>query len=217
MDVAGPQRAALQIAELVEHEEGMVAGAAEMTVVGGALLVAEGRADARIHVEHDGVGRMPAVDPIDPPPGQIGEGGKVSTLGEPLRLEAAHLACRGGPTRNGLAADDPAHRRVQAEPVRVVDILVAGKAAEHGLSEHAQQIVTAVLARAAIGQTLPCHRRQAENVIQFPIGEQPGIRGHPQAVELQLQTAVEIEPQTSVFRFTRRVRHRYLAPASLRY
>ena len=40
MDVARPQRAPLQIAELVEHELRVIAGAAEGAVVGRALLIA---------------------------------------------------------------------------------------------------------------------------------------------------------------------------------
>ena len=38
MDVAGAQGASLQISELVEQEQGMVAGAAEVPVVRSALL-----------------------------------------------------------------------------------------------------------------------------------------------------------------------------------
>ena len=51
--VARPQSAPLQIAELVEHEQRVIAGAAKMAVVGAAFLLAVGRALARIHVEHD--------------------------------------------------------------------------------------------------------------------------------------------------------------------
>ncbi len=51
--VAGTQGAPLQITELVEHEQGMVTGAAEMAVVGGSFLIAMGRADAAVHVEDD--------------------------------------------------------------------------------------------------------------------------------------------------------------------
>ena len=39
VDVAGPQGATLQIAELVEHEQRMVTGAAKMAVPGGAFLL----------------------------------------------------------------------------------------------------------------------------------------------------------------------------------
>src|SRR3546814_7942534 len=48
---AGAQRAALQVAELDENEQEPVVGAAELAIVDRALMVAIGRADARIHVE----------------------------------------------------------------------------------------------------------------------------------------------------------------------
>ena len=68
MDVAGRKRAAFQIAELVEHEQRMIAGAAEVAVVGGAFLLAIGRADAGIHVQHDALRRTAAVNTVDPSP-----------------------------------------------------------------------------------------------------------------------------------------------------
>ena len=39
------------------------------------------------------------------------------------------------------------------------------------------------------------------------VGEQPGIGGDAAAVELQLQAAVQTDPQEPVIRFTRRVLH----------
>ena len=51
--VAPPEPAALQVAELVEHEQGMVAGAAEVAVVGRALLIAMGLALGTVHVEDE--------------------------------------------------------------------------------------------------------------------------------------------------------------------
>ena len=44
MDVTGSQSAPLDIAELVEDEQGVIAGAAEMAIVGAAFLLAIGRA-----------------------------------------------------------------------------------------------------------------------------------------------------------------------------
>ena len=51
--VAGAERASFQVARLIEDEERMVAGAAEMPVPDAALLIAMRRAYARIHIEHD--------------------------------------------------------------------------------------------------------------------------------------------------------------------
>jgi hypothetical protein len=86
--VAGSQRAPLDIAELVEHEQRVITGAAEVAVVGAAFLLAVGRALARIHVEHDDPQRSPLVRLADPLAGQIGERGKVLGQAQPLRLEA---------------------------------------------------------------------------------------------------------------------------------
>jgi hypothetical protein len=112
--IAGPQGAPLDIAELVEHEQRMVAGAAEMAVITAALLLAIGRAFARIHIEHDGLRRSPLVHRVDPLTEQIGERGEIFGPAEPLRLEAPHLAGRGSGASDRLVADHPAHRRIAA-------------------------------------------------------------------------------------------------------
>src|SRR4051794_14218350 len=48
VNVAGTKRAAFQVAELVEHEQRVIAGAAEVTVIGAALLTPVGRTDAGV-------------------------------------------------------------------------------------------------------------------------------------------------------------------------
>jgi hypothetical protein len=69
VDVARPQGTALEVAELVEHEQRMVAGAAEVTVVGRTLLLAPGRALRAVDVEDDTVRRSALVHPVDPDAG----------------------------------------------------------------------------------------------------------------------------------------------------
>ncbi len=66
-----------------------------------------------------------------------------------------------------------------AKAVGVIDILVPGKAAEHRLPELRRQGVAIVLAGPQVGQHLPGHLGQAKGIIQFPEGEQPGIRRDP--------------------------------------
>jgi heme A synthase len=77
--VARPQGAAFQIAELVEQKQRMVAGAAEVAVVGRAFLVAVGRADRAVHIAEDGFRRLVSVHPIDPAPGQITRAARLSS------------------------------------------------------------------------------------------------------------------------------------------
>jgi hypothetical protein len=92
--VAGPQGAALQIAILVEHEQRMITGAFVMAVPDAHLLFAVGRADARIHVQDDALGRTASMNAVDPLSRKIGKRREVLFSPEPARLEATHLACR---------------------------------------------------------------------------------------------------------------------------
>ena len=71
--------------------------------------------------------------------------------------------------------------------------------------------MAAIPAGACIAQHLSGHHGQAEGVVQLTVGEQAAIGGDPGAVELELQTAVERDPQ-GLFRFNRRVRHSWFAP-----
>ena len=115
---------------------------------------------------------MNAVDPV---PGQIGERGKVVAGREPLSLEPSHLTGRGRIVLDGLAADDPAHRRITPQPVGVVDVFISGKPTEHRLAQHAHQIMATVPTRAAVNEVMLRDGHQAECVIKFAIGKQACI------------------------------------------
>ncbi len=56
MNIAGAQRTPLKVTELVEQEQRMLAGAAEVTIVSRSLLFFMGRTDAAVHVENDHFG-----------------------------------------------------------------------------------------------------------------------------------------------------------------
>ena len=69
VDVAGPQGTSLQVTELVEHEQRVIAGAAEVAVVGRAFLLAMSGADAGVlkaadhHRDEDGATKEDDVVP----------------------------------------------------------------------------------------------------------------------------------------------------------
>jgi hypothetical protein len=65
----------------------------------------------------------------------------------------------------------------------------------------------AVLAGADVGEPLAGQIREAERVVEFAVGKQPGIGGDNRTAKLERQSAVEIEPENALARFTRRVRH----------
>src|SRR5262245_1223948 len=70
------------------------------------------------------------------------------------------------------------------------------KATEHRLPQQTNQRVAAVLARACIGEHLARRHAQPKSVVEFAVGQQPGIRGDNGAAKLQRQAAVEIEPNS---------------------
>jgi hypothetical protein len=146
-----------------------------VTVPDAHLLLAMGGADARIHVEHDTARRTASMDEINPLSRKIGKGEKVLFGGEPSRLEAAHLARRGGATVGRLAANNPAHCRIVTQALGVVDILVSSEATEHGLPQHSNQSVPAVLAGPCVREAVASHRGQAERLVEFPVGQQSGV------------------------------------------
>jgi hypothetical protein len=207
MDVPGTQRASFQIAELVEQEQRMITGAGIVPIPDAVFLLAMGRADARIHVEHDASRRTPAMNTVDPLAGQISERRKVPFRREPARLKAAHLARRSRCTRGRLSADYPPHGGIMAQPLGVVHILVSGKSSEHRLSQHSDESMSAILASACVGERITCHRAEAQRVVQFPVCEQACVGGNHRSAKLKHQSAVEIEPESAIIRFTRRVRH----------
>jgi hypothetical protein len=135
------------------------------------LLFAVRRAHARIHVEHDASGRTASMNAV----GEIGERGQVFFGRQPARLKAPHLARRRGTSRGRLPADDPAHRGIMPKSLGVVDVLVSCKPPEHGLSQHSDQGVSAVLARSRVGKPIASRLRKAESIVKLAIGEQPSI------------------------------------------
>ena len=132
--------------------------------------------------------------PVDPGAGQIRERREVRLGGQPLGLEAAHLAGRGRRPVDALPADDGAHRRIAGEPLGVVDVFVAGEPAVDRLAQQAQQPVANVLSTPPLGEGRSGHRGQAEHVVQLAVGEQAAVRGDPRPVELELDPAVEGDP-----------------------
>jgi hypothetical protein len=89
------------------------------------------------------------------------------------------------------------------KPHGIVDVLVPSQSPEHGLSEHADQAVPAVFAGSLVSQPFAGQLRKAKRIVEFAIGEQPGVRCHDRTVKLERQPAVEIEPQGIAVRFTR--------------
>jgi len=87
---------AARLAELTEHEQRVIAHAAEMTVPSRALLCAMGRADRTVHDQRDPLGRLAFVNLVDPPPRQVRQRSTIVGRCQHFGLETSHLACGPG-------------------------------------------------------------------------------------------------------------------------
>ena len=134
MDVARTQKATLQVTELVEAEERVIAGAAEVPVVSRSLLIAMGRAHRAIHVEDDDLRLLAIMNPVYPESREVGQNRQVLIRRKPLRLEAPHLTGRGRTTIKALAVHDGSHHRVARQSLRIVHVLVSGQTSKHRLA-----------------------------------------------------------------------------------
>ena len=144
---------------------------------------------------------------VDPLPGKIGKRGEVFLRGQNLRLEAPHLTGRGSLFRDSMAADDPAHDRVEAESVGIVHVVVPAKASENGLAELPDKTVATVPPTTGVREYVPGNLGQSDRIIQLPVRQHPSVGSDLGTVELQLESTVKIQPQNPLFRFTHRVSH----------
>jgi len=94
-----------------------------------------------------------------------------------------------------------------AQALGVVNIFIPSEPTEHGLPQHSDESMPAIPARACVGEHLARHIAETERVIEFAIGQQSCIRSDHRSAKLEHQSAVEIEPESAIIRFTRQVRH----------
>ena len=202
-----PQGAAFQHAELFEQDVRVIAGAVEMPVPGGAFLIAMGRVDRAVHLQHDELQPAAIMDAVDPCAVQVGQRRPVLGQGQRPGLEPPHLRGRSRLRSHGTATDDLAHDRVKGPPVRVVDIFITRQPPADRLPEQPVEPMDRVLAPAAVAQ---CPRRkigQPERVIQCAHHQQKAVRTELRAASFQPQPAVEIHPISPLRTRTQRVIH----------
>ena len=113
----------------------MIAGAADVAVVGAVFPGAVRLADAAVHVEHNDGSETAAMNPINPGAREVCQGGEVFRAGQPARLEPVHLACEGRPAIQPAALGDRPHRRIMRQTISVVHILISRETTKHLLPQ----------------------------------------------------------------------------------
>ncbi len=154
---------------------------------------------------------------VDPSAAKIGKRGEVFLAGQNLRLEAPRVTGRGRPFRDSMAADDPPHDRVEAQPVGIVHVVVAAKASENGMAELPDKTMTTILPTTGVREYAPGNLAQSDRIVQFPVRQQPSVGSDPGTVKLKLEPTVKIQPQNPCFPFTHRVSHINTQSSSITY
>ena len=95
-----------------------------------------------------------------------------------------------------MAADDPPHDWVAAEPVGIVHVAIAAVASENGLAQPPNKTVATVLPTTGIRERVPGNLAQSGRLVQVPIRQQPSIGSDLGTVELKLEPTVEIQSHT---------------------
>ena len=149
--------------------------------------------------------RVAVMNPVDPMPGKIGQGFNVCVGGQKLRLEPPHLAGGCSLSFHGFAANNPTHGGITSQTLSIIHVFITANASKQRLAELTRHAVPSVLAGTAVLKNSPGNLCQAKGVIKLSIGEEPTVGGNLGTVELQLQSAVKIDPQRGLFAFTRRV------------
>ncbi len=150
--IATTEHDPFEVAELVEEEQRVVAGAFKVAVVGGALLLTVGLTDRTVPVQDELGALAVAVGLVDPLAGEIDQMLEVLRGAEGLGLEACHLPGGGGRLILGRTTDHDPQGGIEAEALGIIDIFIAGQTAVERWAKESQQAVLSVLPRAGVKQ-----------------------------------------------------------------
>ena len=206
INIAGAQRTPLKVTELVEQEQRMVAGAAEVIIVSRSLLFAMGRTDAAVHVENDHLRWTAVMNTVDPCPAHVGQGSNVYISPESLSQNAPS-GWRTQPIFRRPCHQQSTAWRDHVRDGRCRSGLQSTKATKHRLTELSRHAVPSVHTGTAVLENIPGNLSEAKSIVKLPISQQPGVRGDLGTMEFKLQAAVKIDPKAVPFRFTHRVCH----------
>jgi hypothetical protein len=102
-----------------------------------------------------------------------------------------NLEVSGAPRSGDLLRADQAGGGILAQPLGVIDILVAGQPAVDGLPKQIGQRKLGVLAAARVAQMLFDELSHPQPFVQLPHRNQAPVGGDPRSLEIDLQSRVE--------------------------
>lgn len=139
MRVAGPERCGDAVAVLIEQKQRVVADGFKVPVIRAPFLRPMYRALARIHIEHDPVGRRRQLGLGEQFPIHSHQPEEILLLGQQLSLEPMQRRGQRRTPVPDLRRPNQTKRGVGRESFRVVEVFVASEPAVNRLPEKIRQ------------------------------------------------------------------------------
>ena len=133
-------------------------------------------------------------------------------MGQQLRLERVHARRQSSSALPDLLRPDQPERRIVAEALRIVHVLIAGQPAVDGLPDQVGEWEPRVLAP-RIGDVLRDQVADAQSLVQLAYEDEPAVGGDPRALELDAEPGVKRELKGLVLCVTHRMRTSAASPS----
>jgi hypothetical protein len=92
--------------------------------------------------------------------------------------------------------------RIDPKALGIVGVRVSRETTVDRLAEETREAVAGVLAAARFGEPPARFTREPEDLVKLSVGQEPGVTRDTRPMELELQPAVEMEPQRPLLGFT---------------
>ena len=189
----------------VEQKQRVVADRLEVSVVGTAFLLAMDRTLGGVQVQNDPLGVVERFRLPDQLSVQRHQPQQVLFARQHLRLEAVQRRGQGRTAIPDLLRTDQPKRRIDRNPLGVVEVLVASESAVDRLPQQIGQRELLVQALSRVAEMLVDQLPESESFIQFANENQTAIRGDSRSLEIDFEKSIERELKRLVFFFTHRV------------
>ncbi len=178
-----------------------------MPVPSRAFLIAMGRADGTIHVQHDVFEPVAIMEAVNPLAIKVGQCLPVLGRGQRLDLKPSHLRGRGRLRLDSPTTHHLAHDRIKGETVSIIDVFVARQTSINRLSIKSVKPVNDVLAPAGVIERTGRKIRQPEHFIQLAHHQQTAVGTELRAAKFQPHPTVKTKPPIARFARTLWVIH----------
>ena len=175
----------------VEQKQWVVADRLEVSVVGTAFLLAMDRTLGGVQVQNDPLGVVERFRLPDQLSVQRHQPQQVLFARQHLRLEAVQRRGQGRTAIPDLLRTDQPKRRIDRNPLGVVEVLVAGESAVNRLPQQISERELLVCALPGVAEMLVNQFSETEPFVQFANQNQATVGSDVRSLEIDFEKSIE--------------------------